>query len=172
MGYKSSTWVALLRPIMNDSQASQFLTLRTNCNVTHLKATGANVDQVVYRDPNGDEVTVQGDLVVVACSAIESVRLLMISCEHDPMNFGQRFKYGQSNGLLGRYFLTHCFGGAEVAILNNRFDKSLSLDSDYYGLHGTCDWLKSNQLWAGAAIYNNTSDCLAYRWRVHMEAVT
>ena len=31
-------------------------------------------------------------------------------------NLGQRLRYGAPNGLLGRYFLTHCFGGAEVAI--------------------------------------------------------
>jgi choline dehydrogenase-like flavoprotein len=62
------------------------------------------------------------------------------------------------NDLLGKYFLTHCFGGAET-IMPGRFDKSLSLDSDWAtDFCGTDDFIKSNKLWAGAAIYNNTSD--------------
>ena len=159
LGYKSNTWVSLLRPTLRDSTAGNFLAIRTNCTVTHLEANGKVVDKVHYRDPSGRERVVSGKLTVVACSAIESVRLLMISCEHDLANFGKRFKYGESDGLLGRYFLTHCFGGAEAVFKNHRFDKSVSLDSDFATDYASDpQWLKSKRLWAGAAIYNNTSD--------------
>ena len=159
MGYKSNTWVSLLRPTLRDPNFGSNLDLRCNCTVTHLISNGSKVSEVVYRDPSGDEKRVRGDIVVVACSAIESVRLLMISSEHDRMGFGQRFKYEQSDSLLGRYFLTHCFGGAEIRIKNHRFDKSVSLDSDY-AMDLTADpaWFTQQGLWAGAAIYNNTSD--------------
>jgi choline dehydrogenase-like flavoprotein len=97
---------------------------------------------------------VTGNAVVVACSAIESVRLLLLSAEADG-NFGGRVN---GNGLLGTYFLTHCFGGGQ-AIVPGRFDKSISLDSDWATDHcASDDFLREFGLWAGGAIYNNTSD--------------
>ncbi|HRQ95767.1 MAG TPA: GMC family oxidoreductase [Candidatus Accumulibacter phosphatis] len=150
LGLKSNTWVALLRPL---SGMANF-TLRANCVVTHLEMAGDRIGKVVYRDVAGRPVEVAGKLVVVACSAIESVRLLLLSGERDPA-FTARLN---GNGLLGRYFLTHCFGGAE-AIMPGRFDKSVSLDSDW--ATDACaseDFIRSQGLWAGGAIYNNTSD--------------
>ncbi|HEY0705774.1 MAG TPA: GMC family oxidoreductase, partial [Polyangia bacterium] len=62
------------------------------------------------------------------------------------------------NDLLGKYFLTHCFGGAE-AVMPEAFDKSLSVDSDWAtDSCASADFVRSNGLWAGGAIYNNTSD--------------
>ena len=104
LGLKSNTWVALLRPLM----ALPNFTLRANCVVTHLEASGDKISKLVYRDAAGRAIEVAGTLVVVACSAIESVRLLKLSAERDPA-FGARI---DGNNLLGRYFLTHCFGGA------------------------------------------------------------
>lgn len=150
LGLKSNTWVALLRPL----RALPNFNLRANCVVTHLEAEGDKLTRVVYRDAAGRTLQVAGTLVVVACSAIESVRLLQLSAERDPA-FGARIN---GNGLLGRYFLTHCFGGAE-AIMPGRFDKSVSLDSDW--ATDACageDFIRANGLWAGGAIYNNTSD--------------
>lgn len=150
LGLKSNTWVALLRPLMSLPN----FTLRANCVVTHLEASGDTVSKIVYRDAAGRAVEVEGTLVVVACSAIESVRLLKLSAERDSA-FGARI---DGNGLLGRYFLTHCFGGAE-AIMPGRFDKSVSLDSDWAtDFCATDDFIRANGLWAGGAIYNNTSD--------------
>nr|WP_313775795.1 GMC family oxidoreductase [Mycobacterium sp.] len=150
MGLKSNTWVALLRPV---STLPNF-TLRANCVVTHLEADGDTVNKVVYRDAAGRSSEVAGQLVVVACSAIESVRLLKLSAARDP-TFGARIN---THGLLGGYFLTHCFGGAE-AIMPGRFDKSVSLDSDWATDACTDSaFLRANGLWAGGAIYNNTSD--------------
>lgn len=150
LGLKSNTWVALLRPLMGLDN----FTLRANCIVTHLEASGNRIAKVVYRDPTGRTTEVTGKLVIVACSAIESTRLMQLSGERDPA-FASRIN---GNGLLGRYFLTHCFGGAE-AIMPERFDKSISLDSDW--ATDACaseDFIKSKGLWAGGAIYNNTSD--------------
>jgi choline dehydrogenase-like flavoprotein len=168
LGYKSNTWVALLRPTIKE--VGEKLELRPNCVVTHLRSSGRQVTQVFYRDAGGDHVVVTAPIVIVACSAIETVRLLMLSSEEDPEGFGKVMKYGETSGLLGRFFLTHCFGGAEIAIRDEqlpngggkkarRYDKSLSLDSDY--ATDACvdpDFLRSEGLWAGGAIYNNVSD--------------
>ncbi|HEX6354441.1 GMC family oxidoreductase [Actinophytocola sp.] len=151
LGYKSNTWVSLLSPV---SQLPNF-ELRPNCTVTSLESDGgARVTRVNYISAGGESRTVTGNAVVVACSAIESVRLLLLSAEADG-NFGGRIN---GNGLLGTYFLTHCFGGGQ-AIVPGRFDKSISLDSDWATDHcASDDFLREFGLWAGGAIYNNTSD--------------
>lgn len=154
LGLKSNTWVALLAPI----QDLPNFELRPNCHVTHLEMNGSGaVSKVHYRDPGGQPRTAEGKLIVVACSAIESVRLLKTTALENA-NFDRRINH---NDLLGKYFLTHCFGGAE-AIMPGRFDKSVSLDSDWAtDACATSDFIRSNGLWAGGAIYNNTSDqCL------------
>jgi hypothetical protein len=78
----------------------------------------------------------------------------MLSAEESP-EFNARIN---PNGLLGKYFLTHCFGGAS-AIIPGRFDKSVTIDSDYAtDACGQEDFIRSNGLWAGGTLYNNTSD--------------
>lgn len=154
LGLKSSTWVSLLRPVYNLPNFE----LRPNCTVTHLGMNGnGNVKTVQYRDEGGAARSVEGKIVVVACSAIESVRLLMLTALED-VEFSRRI---WQNDLLGKYFLTHCFGGAE-AIMPGRFDKSMSVDSDWAtDFCSRREYLIENGLWAGAAMYNNTSDqCL------------
>ncbi|XYH94636.1 GMC family oxidoreductase [Sorangium sp. So ce1128] len=151
LGLKSNTWVALLAPI---SDLPNF-TIRPNCTVTHIECEGARATRIHYRDPSGASLVVAGSIVVVACSAIESVRLLAISAEEDP-EFARRI---HRSGLLGKYFLTHCFGGAETKLDGVRYDKSISLDSDWATDHcARADFIRANKLWAGGAIYNNTSD--------------
>lgn len=150
LGLKSNTWVSLLAPVsgLDDFE------LRANCVVTHLECDGSRIVGVHYRDPGGLPRKVTGGVVVVACSAIESVRLLMLSAEGDPA-FARRIGH---NDLLGKYFLTHCFGGAET-VMPGRYDKSISLDSDWAtDFCGRTEFLDEQGLWAGAAVYNNTSD--------------
>lgn len=150
LGLKSSTWVSLLSPV-RDLPNFQ---LWPNCVVTHLENEGNKVTKVHFRDPSGMPRTVSGQIVVVACSAIESVRLLKLSALENP-EFDQRIN---KSGLLGKYFLTHCFGGAH-AIVPGRYDKSRALDSDWAtDFCASDDFARSNGLWAGGAIYNNTSD--------------
>jgi choline dehydrogenase-like flavoprotein len=151
LGLKSNTWVSLLSPIKDEPNFE----LRPNCTVTHLECDNqGKISKVFYKDPSGETKSVSGKITVVACSAIESVRLLKISAQYDA-NFDRRIHH---NDLLGKYFLTHCFGGANV-IVPDRFDKSISLDSDWATeFCATDEFLYNNRLWAGAAIYNNTSD--------------
>lgn len=150
LGLKSNTWVSLLAPLAERDN----LEVRPNCTVMHLEADGARVTRIHYRDPAGRARTVTADTVVVACSAIESVRLLQLSGQQDAA-FAQRI---DGNGLLGAYFLTHCFGGAQC-VVPGRADKSKTLDSDWATDHcARPDWVRQEGLWAGGAIYNNTSD--------------
>ncbi|HKX26557.1 MAG TPA: GMC family oxidoreductase [Blastocatellia bacterium] len=150
LGLKSNTWVTMLAPLSH----LENLQIRVNCTVTHLESDNGKTTRVNYLDPSGRPRSVQGTLVVVACSAIESVRLLKISALANA-DFDRRIN---QNELLGKYFLTHCFGGAET-VVPGRFDKSISLDSDWATDYcGTEAFIRDNGLWAGAAIYNNTSD--------------
>jgi len=150
LGLKSNVWVSLLSPLVG----SDNFELRPNCVVTHLEADGGRVTRAHYRDPAGGERTVAADTVIVACSAIESVRLLQLSARNEA-EFGGRIG---ASGLLGGYFLTHCFGGAQC-IVPARADKSKTLDSDWATDHcARPEWIRQNGLWAGGAIYNNTSD--------------
>ena len=160
LGFKSNTWVALLKPTIADGRFD--LEIRPNCTVTHLASEGRRVTAVHYADPSGVAKQVTGKIVVVACSAVESVRLLMLSAENDRNGFGSLCRYQEPGNLLGRFFLTHAFGGAEVAVPKDRYDKSISLDSDYATDACVSEaFIRSRGLWAGGAIYNNTSDqCL------------
>jgi choline dehydrogenase-like flavoprotein len=148
LGLKSSTWVSLLAPI------SDRLTIRCNCVATRLTYANGGVNRVYYLDPAGVERSAKGKLVVVACSGIETVRLLKLSASLDA-SFDKAI---HQNDLLGRYFMTHCFGGASV-LLPDRYDKSIALDADWAtDCCGTEAFLHANGLWAGGALYNNTSD--------------
>jgi len=150
LGLKSNTWVSLLSPVSDQPG----FTLWPNCVVTHLSSENERVTRVHFFDPGGITRSASGKIVVVACSAIESVRLLKLSAAQDA-NFDRRIN---QSPLLGRYFLTHCFGGAR-ALMPGRFDKSKALDADWAtDCCATNDFLEANGLWAGAAIYNNTSD--------------
>jgi choline dehydrogenase-like flavoprotein len=154
MGWKSSTWVSLLSPIRDLPN----YTLLPNCTVTHLSSEGSRVRYVNFLDPDGATRRVSGRVVVVACSAIESVRLLKLSAELET-GFAARINQ-DGHGMLGSYFLTHCFGGASAVVSSpERYDKSETLDSDFAtDFCHTDAFLASERLWAGAVIYNNTSD--------------
>lgn len=159
LGLKSNTYVALLRPTMQHPEYGSNLELRANCVVTHLEQVNGSVRSVHYRDPSGRPQVARGKVVVVACSAIESVRLMLLSASQSA-GFADRLHQGKSSGdsLVGKYFLTHAFGGAEGDV-PGRFDKSISLDSDYAtDFCSTPEFLDAHGLWAGAAVYNNTSD--------------
>lgn len=150
LGMKSSTWVSLLEPIEKKPNFKLF----TNCTVTHLSSENGKVNQVHYLNPAGIPEVAESKIVIVACSAIESVRLLKISALLNK-DFDARIN---QNDLLGKYFLTHAFGGAS-GITNERYDKSIALDSDWaIDCCNEDQYLLNSGLWAGATIYNNTSD--------------
>lgn len=153
MGYKSSTWNALLYPLRDRPN----LRLRCNCTVTRLAASGRKVSRVYYYDPSGVERFATGRLVVVAASGIETIRLLKLSMRLDT-DLEKGLTQNGTNDLLGCYFLTHAFGGAS-ALLPGRFDKSVALDADWASDFGaTQEFLDAKRLWASGFFYNNTSD--------------
>ena len=150
LGLKSSTWVSLLSPVKD---LPNFI-IRCNCVATRLTYQNGKVDRVYYIDPSGVERFAQGKIVVVACSGIESVRLLKLSAKLDN-GFDKAI---HQNDLLGCYFMTHCFGGAS-AILPERYDKSRALDAGWAtDCCATEQFLHDHGLWAAGALYNNTSD--------------
>jgi choline dehydrogenase-like flavoprotein len=152
LGLKSSAWTALLSPIYDLPNFE----LRANCMVMHLASNGGQAQRVFYLDPGNEERFVEGKIVIVACSAIESIRLLKISAARDA-EFERRVN---PHNLLGAYFLTHCFGGASANVpAEERYDKSLTLDSDWATDFGIDEqFMRTNGLWAGGVMYNNTSD--------------
>ena len=87
------------------------------------------------------------------------MRLLKLSADIDRTGFAPRINQ-DGNGMLGAYFLTHCFGGASALVSSpERFDKSETLDSDFATDFCHADeFLAAQRIWAGAVIYNNTSD--------------
>lgn len=152
LGLKSSTWVSLLDQL----EGLPNFTIQPNCTVTYLSSENGKVNKVFFKDAAGKERVAEARVVVVACSAIESVRLLHISAMMSD-DFKKRI---YQNSLVGRYFLTHAFGGASGLLPDGvRVDKSVALDSDWAtDCCNTDDFLMSSGLWAGATIYNNTSD--------------
>ncbi len=150
LGFKSNTWVSLLKPIINKEN----FTLHANCTAVKLSSESNVVKTVHYLTPDGTTTSATARIIIVACSAIESIRLLKMSALAEN-NFDQRIN---QNELLGKYFLTHCFGGAN-GYAETRFDKSKSLDADWaIDCCATTDFVEEFGLWAGGAIYNNTSD--------------
>jgi gluconate 2-dehydrogenase alpha chain len=88
---KSSPAVTVLR----DALLTGNCQLRYNSHVTRLVADGARVTAVDYLDPDGNAQQATADIYVVAASAIESARLLLLS------------DIGNSSDLVGRNLTFH-----------------------------------------------------------------
>ncbi|HVN83455.1 MAG TPA: GMC family oxidoreductase [Candidatus Binatia bacterium] len=88
--------------------------LRYNAHATRLlrDATGRRITAVEYVDNDGQRQTASADIIVLAASAIESVRLCLLS---DPDGPG----LGNSSGHLGRHMLFH-FQTIAVGIFKQR----------------------------------------------------
>jgi choline dehydrogenase-like flavoprotein len=88
-GAKGSSRAALL----NRAAASSNCDIRPNSHVYHLQSdTRGRVVSANYYDENGDPATVQAKLFVVACQAVETSRLLLLSR-------GPRHPHGLANNL-------------------------------------------------------------------------
>ncbi|MBX3026661.1 GMC family oxidoreductase [bacterium] len=72
---KSSAAVTTLRAALLSGRCQ----LRFNCHVRRLLAAGRRVSAVEYVDPSGAVRTASGDHVILAASAMESVRLALLS---------------------------------------------------------------------------------------------
>ena len=119
LGLKSNTWVSLLAPICDEAELRAAAELRRHAPRIERRRASSRVH---YRDPSGQPATVDGKVVVVACSAIE------IGAAADAVGGASRpsSTAGSTRTICsGKYFLTHCFGGAS-AVMPGRFDKSLT----------------------------------------------
>ncbi len=94
-----------------EAQATGKLDLRPGCHV-HEVETGADgkARGVVYRDGKGTLESARGRVVVLACSAIETARLLLLSKS-------ARFPHGlaNGNGLVGKHLMFSTFSGARAS---------------------------------------------------------
>ncbi|MDT8436169.1 MAG: GMC family oxidoreductase, partial [Gemmatimonadota bacterium] len=112
------------------------VTLRTGAFVERLvtDASGREVAEIHVRGDDGTDV-VRGDIVIVACGAINSAALLLRSA-------GDRHPAGLANGsgVVGRHYMAHN-NSALVALSRRpnptRFQKTLGLNDFYFG---SDDW--------------------------------
>ena len=73
VGAKSSTLATFLAA----AQRTGRLTLRARCRATRIVAERGRASSVIYRDASGSERRARARAIVVACSAIETARLLL-----------------------------------------------------------------------------------------------
>ncbi|HEY0251924.1 MAG TPA: GMC family oxidoreductase [Kofleriaceae bacterium] len=125
---KSSPAVTLLR----DALLTGRVQLRFNAPVMRLvaNATRTQIDAVTYMDPTGALVTVTADRIVLAASAAETARLVLLS---DPL-------LANSSGLVGRNLMFH-FQTQVIGVLQQRVHghrgRSVTLGmSDFRGTPG------------------------------------
>ena len=111
------------------------VTLRTNCKVERL-ATNANGTEIKQIQAIQDDVpvTFTGDIVVVACGAINSAALLLrsASAQH-PQGLAN------GSGVVGRHYMAHN-NSALLAISTKpnltKFGKTFALNDFYFGEEG------------------------------------
>jgi gluconate 2-dehydrogenase alpha chain len=108
---KSSPAVTVLR----DALLTGNLQVRYNAIATRIvtRSDGRHATGVEYLDPTGRPASVAADRVVIACNAIESARLCLLS---DPGGPG----LGNSSGMVGRNMMFH-FQTSAVGIFRERF---------------------------------------------------
>jgi choline dehydrogenase-like flavoprotein len=75
--------------------------------VQRLDADADRVEAAVYATPDGTERRQPARTFVLACGGVENARLLLLSAA-DAHPDG----LANSSGLVGRYFMDHCFAGA------------------------------------------------------------
>jgi choline dehydrogenase-like flavoprotein len=103
MGDPSGTRGGAAQTFVPDAVATGRLDLRPHCTVRELivDASGT-VRRALYEDGDGVLYEQEADTFIVACNAIESARLLLLSTSN-------RFPEGLANdsGLVGRFLTTH-----------------------------------------------------------------
>ncbi len=107
-GDPTGTRSSALNVFVPDALASGNYELRPECIVRELVLDGrGRVKAAVYEDGNGDVVEQEGDLFILACGAVETARLLLLSKS-------ARFPKGLANGsdLVGRNVTFHEYSAA------------------------------------------------------------
>jgi choline dehydrogenase-like flavoprotein len=130
---KSDAQVICVDPVLSQDN----VTLVTGANVQRLETddSGRRVTGVVTLLEDGSETTFTGDIVVVACGAVNSAALLLRSR-------GDRYPDGLANssGVVGRHYMRHN-NDALMAVSREpnptRFQKTLAMNNWYLGAD---DW--------------------------------
>ena len=134
---KSDAEISTVRPIMGQDN----VTLLTEAKVLklHTNSSGREISsvEVEVRDPVSGEVLVQhfsGDIVAIACGAINSAALLLKSANDLHPN-----GLANSSDLVGRNFMKHVLGsiiGVSKKPNPTIFQKTLSINDFYWGEDG------------------------------------
>lgn len=130
---KSDADVLAVRPALREPN----VTLVTEAKVMRLNtsSSGREVTRVVA-NVRGHETSFSGDIVVVACGAVNSAALLLRSAnERHPRGLANN-----SSGLVGRNLMKHVLGSL-VAVTNarvnpSRFQKTMAVNDFYWGEPG------------------------------------
>jgi choline dehydrogenase-like flavoprotein len=130
---KSDSQVICVDPVLSQDN----VTLVTGANVQRLETddSGRSVTGVVALLDDGSVTTFTGDIVVVACGAVNSAALLLKSR-------GDRYQDGLANssGVVGRHYMRHN-NDALMAVSREpnptRFQKTLAMNDWYLGAD---DW--------------------------------
>jgi len=118
---KGSVDVTFIRKAL----ASGYCTVQTGCQVVRLEAGAADrVTHVHYVDNQGAPQAVSGQVVIVACGAVETPRLLLASANrHAPEGLGNE------SGQVGRHFMETLFW-ASCGLHKEPLDSFRGLPSD------------------------------------------
>ena len=129
---KSDSQVICVDPVLSQDN----VTLVTGANVQRLETddSGRSVTGVVTLLEDGSETTFTGDIVVVACGAVNSAALLLRSRDRYPDGLAN------SSGVVGRHYMRHN-NDALMAVSREpnptRFQKTLAMNDWYLGAD---DW--------------------------------
>ena len=113
LGDKGSAEVTFLPAAL----ATGLLRVESQCQVLRLEVKGQRIQGVVYRDPQGREERAEGSVVLLACGAIETPRLLLEA------------GVGNGSGQVGRN-LTETLTWTSVGLLPERVDAHRGLPID------------------------------------------
>jgi len=133
VGAKSDADVLGVRPVIDKSN----VTLVTEAKVLRLmtSTSGREVSGVVA-DVKGEPTTFTGEIVVVACGAVNSAALLLRSAnDRHPRGLANN-----SSGLVGRNLMKHVLGSL-IAVTNakinpSKFQKTMAINDFYWGEPG------------------------------------
>ena len=107
-GDPTGTKSTALTTYIPDAVATGRLDLRSDCYVHEITVDEhGRAKSAVYQDADGDFIEQEADVFILACGAMESARLLLLSSS-------SRFPNGLANGndLVGRYLTLHEYSAA------------------------------------------------------------
>ena len=155
LGLKSNTWVSLLSPCQGPARLHAVAELRRHASVERERSRDVGCTSSHPAELRG---SVSGKIVVVACSAIEIGAAPKALCASTGTELRCRASIRTATAarslFLDALLRRRARADASGASINPRRStptgRPTAAQSD--------EFLEANGLWAGAAIYNNTSD--------------